>query len=690
MYKNSLLSHFSKWTYIIVLPLCFACRTDNLSMAAPHKAIHLPFPKGYKGLYKAISIRNANKILTYTKSNDLLVRNQAWRAMYVTPINTDKLFNVVTASGDPLAWFALSGHHLHKSQLRDLEKLWSSRPKFRTGISLVLGKQGDQKSLHFLYAHLNDTQHKKEEYDTILAIGRLMLKFPLSQKQYQSMLHAALTMGQPTLQQAYLYAFYRSKKNWLTNTLVQNITKAWKVKSTHWSRLTRQMLVHIMAKDSTKQLWHLIQPNTIKGMDVNMSIELAKSLRYYPFDKQTTPYYVKLLDYPNSRVKDQTMQVLTEKKWSDSLMADRLSQIMDHTKKTNPRLYLDALNLVSRFQPDILKKNTPYLKYSIQHFPYLSELAMRLLRKTMNRTDYIKYLMQQTLNDDVRIAESAVTSLRNEWNRLPDHEKSIWVNPFNVAVDQVLRRDDRGLTATVAPLLSDSLIFSKGDIPTLVKTMQHFKLPGDIEAYEAIAPFLWKHMGKNGKKILNSWAEKRYPPLNRYLKKMGMRHVPAGNYHKYPLAQPNWQRLDNIGGNPKWTLITNKGNIKISLDALRCPATVSAIDSLTHHHSYNNVPFHRVVNNFVIQGGDFERKDGYGGANFTLPTEPSEENFVRGSVGIASAGTDTEGPQFFIMHQWSPHLNGHYTLFGHVVYGMKTVDKILQGDRVENAYMGSE
>ena len=71
-------------------------------------------------------------------------------------------------------------------------------------------------------------------------------------------------------------------------------------------------------------------------------------------------------------------------------------------------------------------------------------------------------------------------------------------------------------------------------------------------------------------------------------------------------------------------------------------------------------------------------------SDFVLPTEASELGYTRGSAGIASAGNDTEGSQYFMMHQWSPHLNGNYTRFGRVVEGMDVVDRIEKGDLVHS------
>lgn len=139
-----------------------------------------------------------------------------------------------------------------------------------------------------------------------------------------------------------------------------------------------------------------------------------------------------------------------------------------------------------------------------------------------------------------------------------------------------------------------------------------------------------------------------------------------------------------------WVLETTQGEIRIRLDSDSAPFTVSSTIELTESGLVDGVAFHRVVRNFVIQGGDFDRRDGFGGPDYRIPTEPSFDTFRRGSVGMASSGPDTEGSQFFITHTWTPHLDGLYTLFGTVVEGMDVVDRIRLGDKVLRARIEGE
>ncbi len=126
---------------------------------------------------------------------------------------------------------------------------------------------------------------------------------------------------------------------------------------------------------------------------------------------------------------------------------------------------------------------------------------------------------------------------------------------------------------------------------------------------------------------------------------------------------------------------TEKGDIEIQLWPDLAPATVANFISLIRQKFYNNLTFHRIVSDFVIQGGD-PRGDGWGGPAYHIPCEYNEAEFERGTVGMATAGKDTGGSQFFICHSAQPHLNGKYTAFASVQKGMEIVDKIEIDDKI--------
>jgi len=124
---------------------------------------------------------------------------------------------------------------------------------------------------------------------------------------------------------------------------------------------------------------------------------------------------------------------------------------------------------------------------------------------------------------------------------------------------------------------------------------------------------------------------------------------------------------------------TERGTIVIELAVLDAPLTVENFISLARKGFFNGLTFHRVVSNFVVQGGD-PRGDGEGGPGYTIRDEINERPYVRGTVGMALDWADTGGSQFFITHSPAPHLDAKYTAFGRVVSGMEVVDQLQEGD----------
>ncbi len=150
-----------------------------------------------------------------------------------------------------------------------------------------------------------------------------------------------------------------------------------------------------------------------------------------------------------------------------------------------------------------------------------------------------------------------------------------------------------------------------------------------------------------------------------------------------PFNHPiNRDSLRALKHGQRYQITTTKGTIIIATDVNEAPGSSLAFDSLVTAGYYNGKAFHRMVPNFVVQGG-CPRGDGYGGMPWTLRTEIGRKLFTAGSVGLASAGRDTESCQFFITHSAAPHLDGRYTRFGEVVEGMDVVWRLQVGDVME-------
>jgi cyclophilin family peptidyl-prolyl cis-trans isomerase len=144
----------------------------------------------------------------------------------------------------------------------------------------------------------------------------------------------------------------------------------------------------------------------------------------------------------------------------------------------------------------------------------------------------------------------------------------------------------------------------------------------------------------------------------------------------------DWAFVKTVPQDLKVRIETSKGAIIIGCKVNEAPGSVANFLKLVDSGYYDQKYFHRVVPDFVIQGG-CPRGDGWGSLNWSQRSEFS--NFLHygaGAVGLANAGRDTEGVQFFITHCSTPHLDGRYTIFAYVLEGMDVVRRIEVGDQI--------
>ncbi len=152
-----------------------------------------------------------------------------------------------------------------------------------------------------------------------------------------------------------------------------------------------------------------------------------------------------------------------------------------------------------------------------------------------------------------------------------------------------------------------------------------------------------------------------------------------------PNSEKSWSRppAREIDPEKEYRIImeTNRGVIELELYPQYAPQTVNNFVFLARRHFYDGVKFHRVIADFMIQGGD-PTGTGTGGPGYTFADEFTGNPLTHESkvISMANAGPDTNGSQFFITHTPQPHLDGRHTVFGRVTRGMEVVDAIRQGD----------
>jgi cyclophilin family peptidyl-prolyl cis-trans isomerase len=144
-----------------------------------------------------------------------------------------------------------------------------------------------------------------------------------------------------------------------------------------------------------------------------------------------------------------------------------------------------------------------------------------------------------------------------------------------------------------------------------------------------------------------------------------------------PFDETVWGGVVSPRFSPRAVIETDRGTIEIELAVLDAPLTVDNFVTLARAGFFDGVAVHRVVPDFVVQGGD-PRGDGEGGPGYAIRDELNQRPYLRGTVGMALDWKDTGGSQFFIMHSPAPHLDARYTAFGTVVSGMEIVDAMTQ------------
>ena len=139
------------------------------------------------------------------------------------------------------------------------------------------------------------------------------------------------------------------------------------------------------------------------------------------------------------------------------------------------------------------------------------------------------------------------------------------------------------------------------------------------------------------------------------------------------------------------TIETTRGTIRVSLHDQECPKTVANFEKLSADGFYDGLTFHRVIQDFMIQGG-CPKGDGTGGPGYRFKDEfhPTLKHDGPGVLSMANAGPNTNGSQFFITHVATPWLDGKHTVFGHVLEGQNVVDTIIQGDRMTSVTVAEQ
>ena len=431
----------------------------------------------------------------------------------------------------------------------------------------------------------------------------------------------------------------------------------------------------------------------IGASDPNVRMAIALALR-----KVTEPDILKILQSQFIVEKDYRVKVNILKAFGSYKYIDNIDLILDHLDDENIHVANAAAQyLVDHGKRDDVEIYKTFAKKNLDHTVrakiYASVLkhlpSYYIESRALIRSSLLRYLKE--LKGKPYVAKHYVAALgQDPYSYTYLKEAAIdsgvvtirtagmealskivsgksFVNTFRFRSDRVkieildiikeqFAKGDVGTMAIGAGILSNEKIGYRNLIQNdsfLIAAAAKLSLPREIETYNEI---------KKALAYINN-----------------VKYKAEKNSYNHPI---NWKTLATVSDSTIAVVRTNKGNFTIKLFGNTTPGSVANFIDLANDDFFDNKVYHRVVSNFVIQGG-CPRGDGYGSLDYSIRSElPQLYYDHEGYVGMASAGLNTEGTQWFVTHSPTPHLDGKYTIFGKVTEGMDVVHQIVEGDKI--------
>jgi cyclophilin family peptidyl-prolyl cis-trans isomerase/HEAT repeat protein len=391
------------------------------------------------------------------------------------------------------------------------------------------------------------------------------------------------------------------------------------------------------------------------------------------------------------------LQLMKDLKYSQyvKLIEDACSDPSPHVRATALQVLPSYLNSPkSSFLTEFIQNTLSWRDRGIA-LESLSEIdqaaALKLVKNEILSTEWPENYYYIRVLENIKNAESTkiLLSLANsDKNTMVSQILEILVNrkgvPNSLFMEK-LEMYDPAITTIVAGKFGQSKNMSA--VEPLINAYQKFTAPRDIEPMVAILSALESIGDSKATTLLQQELHNPFPTVRiaalHALERITGKSVELPEVAKQPLTKFDFA-LERFRENPVVRFTTTKGTFEVELYPEKAPITVANFISLVKTGFYNNLYFHRVVPGFVIQGGD-PRGDGWGGPGYAIPCEYNDIFYNRGVLGMAHAGKDTGGSQFFITETPQPHLNGKHTAFGKVLQGMKVVDAIEIYDQILKA-----
>lgn len=631
---------------------------------------------GYPVLYEAVFERDGTAIMQLIETaEDSALAEQGWRALINTPVqDTGRLIERVLASHSASAPAALWFKDITPEQLAVLHNAWLNNPEKRTGLASVLGRHGNTETLALLLDTDLNNASPELKFETAYAIGLLTMNNEPSVPQQVEIVERALAEADPETGRAYLYGYYRSGEP-LAGAATDTLFSKWTDKGRN--PLFDQYAMKLLIPEKYKEVLHVFELPDYARLNVQLAVEVASSIAEVEDEEYGDLILSSLLDHRNPNVVLTVLNTVKHKHQHSEILDRVIESKVIKNEILDPAVRLEGINTI--MNPSRFEELTTTLA---GENPYLQALKYAALRNFYTNTEFFELLKTDMESEDALTQLFAANEFALWWEELDESEKTEeQTESAKALLQNSMQGAGRSVVYGMAGLLKDETLLPDSDFRLITNLLQRFELPEDVEVFQKIAEICEIRFGDQASPLLDSLAGLGNSALNKTLAGLGV-EVPAADSPAVSFRNPDWKRLAKLGPHPVMHLRLDKGVVRIRLNTASAPATIAGIDSLVEAGAYNGVAFHRVVPNFVVQGGDVETGDGFGGPGYVVPTEASAEHYFRGTAGMASAGTDTEGSQYFVMHQWAPHLNGSYTIIGEIIEGQDVIDRIIVGDVV--------
>ncbi len=576
----------------------------------------------------------------------------------------------------------------------------------------AIGFLGDEKVLEEL-TDLNIQDLKQELLEPLaLCYARLAQRGIKSERSIWQCFDM-LQYPDPSLQAKALYALWRSAPYGVIDVEVAKNEELLTLLTLEQNYQVRMHLAQLLARVQgmyRKAILDSLESNEIKyHNDWRVLVQIVKArAAQIVSDKGNVQRLANYIHHFNLCVQLTALQslaqipvtIILESGLADAIGKDLLAIVNDSSSYSEVIRGEALLTLGSLFPAFFDTKDSVFALFNNQ---YLQRKRLEALAQSVSQK-HLDTLISYLQHPQIRIAMSAWDYTRNlltlQALRVMQYDSARAVQLFRLICDYAensLKRNDIALTTIIADIGSTpatAWLFSQpGDRRRMMSAfIRAFESLSSVEGAEAklrilktlrfigdstCLPFVEKVI-KSSNDRLQREAKMVYQSITGVEPKIVSQ--PAKSIHK----EIDWKQFESLPARPRIEFETTKGKFTIELFKNETPLTTTSFVQLVQKNFYNNLTFHRVVPGFVIQGGD-PRGDGWGGPGYVLRTEIFPLPFDEGVCGMANAGKDSEGSQFFITQVPSYHLDGRYTAFGRVLSGMEVIHSIMIGDTIISA-----